>query len=326
MQNPPLIWVLADNAPGHRNQAIGVARALGGTIVNKSLEYTKLAALPNSIKGASLLGLASQPKAEISPPWPDIVVAAGRRTAPVARYIKKKSGGKSFTVQLMWPGKPIKGLDLLVIPEHDGIPASDNIILTRGAPHHLTREELAKEAATWEPKFAHLPGPRIALLVGGSVGKMEFTVTHGARLAYLASRMAGQAGGSLMVTSSRRTPEESRDRLKKSLAAPNYWYDVSRGIANPYLGILGAADAIVATGDSVSMCSEACFLGKPVFIYAPADLIPEKHQKFLDKLFADGYASPLLEAELPPEKWRAREGRVLDEASRIAEEILRRIT
>ena len=36
--------------------------------------------------------------------------------------------------------------------------------------------------------------------------------------------------------------------------------------ANPYFGMLGAADAIVVTADSVSMISEAAATGKPVYI------------------------------------------------------------
>ena len=39
---------------------------------------------------------------------------------------------------------------------------------------------------------------------------------------------------------------------------------------NPYFGYLALADAIVVTGDSVSMTSEACASGKPVYVAAMA--------------------------------------------------------
>ena len=37
--------------------------------------------------------------------------------------------------------------------------------------------------------------------------------------------------------------------------------------ANPYFGMLGLADCIVVTGDSVNMVSEACATGKPVHVF-----------------------------------------------------------
>ena len=37
---------------------------------------------------------------------------------------------------------------------------------------------------------------------------------------------------------------------------------------NPYFGFLGLADAIVVTGDSVNMVTEAAGTGKPVFVQA----------------------------------------------------------
>src|SRR5262249_1170230 len=36
---------------------------------------------------------------------------------------------------------------------------------------------------------------------------------------------------------------------------------------NPYLAFLGLADAIIVTGDSISMLAEACATGKPVHIF-----------------------------------------------------------
>ena len=36
---------------------------------------------------------------------------------------------------------------------------------------------------------------------------------------------------------------------------------------NPYLGLLGLADILVATGESISMATEACATGKPVYFF-----------------------------------------------------------
>ncbi len=328
MQNDsPLIWVLADDKAGHRHQALGVAQALKLPCVTKQLAYTRLAGLPNFLKCGALLGITPETQKLLTPPWPDVVIAAGRRTAPVARAIKRWNKGKTFLAQLMWPGAPVWGFDLIAVPEHDGIAASDLVITTIGAPHHLAPALLIPAKEEWQTVVEHLPRPRIAVLVGGTVGKKgEFTGDEAAHIGYIASRIAGQAEGSLLVSTSRRTPPLAVKWLKESIACAHTWYEYQEGSPNPYLGFLASADAIIVTGDSVSMCSEACFMGKPVFIHVPGNL-PAKHRKFLDHLFAEGYAQPLPEGEALPaaESWQGRDGRKLDEAFGVAAEIRKRL-
>ncbi|AIF80908.1 hypothetical protein I862_01725 [endosymbiont of Acanthamoeba sp. UWC8] len=41
------------------------------------------------------------------------------------------------------------------------------------------------------------------------------------------------------------------------------------------------------------MCSEACSLGKPVFIYAPRSMLSSKHMAFVKHLFKVGLAAPI---------------------------------
>ena len=54
------IWLLIDNRAGSAGQLRGVAQALDSKryeIIEKKIEYTCLAKLPNFLKGASLLGV-----------------------------------------------------------------------------------------------------------------------------------------------------------------------------------------------------------------------------------------------------------------------------
>ena len=69
-------------------QARGVAQFLSADfeIVEKHISYTRLAKLPNFLKGAGLLGLAAESKKAVAEPAPDLVISASRRTAPVARW------------------------------------------------------------------------------------------------------------------------------------------------------------------------------------------------------------------------------------------------
>ncbi|MGH8118842.1 MAG: ELM1/GtrOC1 family putative glycosyltransferase, partial [Rhodanobacteraceae bacterium] len=79
--------------------------------------------------------------------------------------------------------------------------------------------------------------------------------------------------GSVLATTSRRTPHAFAARVRDALAAlpGTFW---TGGGANPYPGILGWADRIVVTADSVNMLSEACATGVPVHVAAAAPLPP----------------------------------------------------
>ena len=59
----------------------------------------------------------------------------------------------------------------------------------------------------------------------------------------------------------------------------------------PYYGMLGPADAIVVTADSVNMASEACSTGKPVYVIdLPGG--SEKFRGFHQTLRDDGFTRP----------------------------------
>ena len=62
---------------------------------------------------------------------------------------------------------------------------------------------------------------------------------------------------------------------------------------NPFFAFLGLSDAMVVTGDSTSMCSEACATGRPVYIFAPPGNTAPKHQHLHQRLYELGYARPL---------------------------------
>jgi mitochondrial fission protein ELM1 len=190
---PPVTWVLADDRPGNANQALGVAEALGWPFTVKALRYAHLARLPNLILGASCAGSSPAARAQLQPPWPDLVIAAGRRTAPIARWLRRQSPGL-FAVQLMWPGSA-RGLDLVAVPEHDRAPDHTAVIRTFGAPHRLTTAGLAAAAAAITGQLAAIPLPRIACLVGGSTRKRPFTSADAERLAGSASDLARARGG-----------------------------------------------------------------------------------------------------------------------------------
>jgi mitochondrial fission protein ELM1 len=79
--------------------------------------------------------------------------------------------------------------------------------------------------------------------------------------------LARHHGAGLMVTPSRRTGADNEAILRARMReVPSVVWD-GQG-ENPYFGFLGLADAIIVTCDSVSMISEACSTGKPVYLVA----------------------------------------------------------
>lgn len=287
----PRIWLLLDDRAGNRSQCLGVAEALGRPFAAKDIRYTPMAKLPNGILGASFAGITQESRAQLAPPWPGLVIAAGRRTAPVARKIKRLSEGETFLVQIMDPGRTGADVfDVLAVPSHDQSSRRANIVTIIGAPHRITKAKLAAAAQIWQPRLAHLARPWIALIVGGSTRRRRFTEATAEELGRLASAFAG--GGSLLVTTSRRTGDAA-DRLLAALTRPAHVHRWGDAGENPYEGYLALADAVIVTGDSVSMCSEACATAAPVYIYAPDALTVSKHARLHRELYAKGYARPL---------------------------------
>ena len=292
------IWILTDNRIGSKHQAEGIASFLDTNqfeIIEKRLEYTKLASLPNFIRGKTLLGLTNDSKQTIQSPYPDIVLSSTRRTAPVARYIKKKNKTTKL-VQLIHIGKAgLNEFELVFVPEHDKHKTqSPNIRYTIGSPHFVTKEKLDTAKKEWNNTFSSLPHPITALIIGGSIKKRPFTLENAHNLAITVKKLKEKEGGSLLITTSRRTGLEAETEIMKHLKnIPHYSYLWGNTGNNPYLGFLACSDNIIVTGDSVSMCCEATATQKTLKIFTGQNWLTKKHLRFVQSLYDKGYAEEL---------------------------------
>jgi len=296
--DPPVIWALLDDRAGNRSQVLGVAEALGQPYIEKHIAYRSLAKAPNAVLGARLIGISQESQQNLTGPWPDVVIGAGRRIAPVARWIKKQTSSNPILVQIMDPGGHRGDFDVLAIPSHDAWRSSKNdpadVVRFVGAPHRFTPDVLRAAEKAWSSAFADLPHPRIAVIVGGSTKRKTFTAGMARSLGDTAKKWARESGGSLFVTTSRRTSPGATKALMASIGdIPAYVHQWGDDRANPYVGILAVADHIVVTGESVSMCAEATSSGKPVSIFAPPALISAKHARLHHALFAGRHAHPI---------------------------------
>lgn len=319
----PSVWLLVDERAGNQSQCLGVGDALDMRCEIRDLHYTAAAALPNFVMGKTFGGLTPGSRVNLVAPWPDVIIAAGRRCSPVARHIKEKNNGATFLVQIMYPGDT--GLDefnLVCTPRHDTIADGPNILQITGAPHRVTPKRLANAKNEWQERLGDLPGPRIALIVGGSTKRRKFSEQMARELGAAASKMAIAAGGSLMITTSRRS-DDTADALIAEIEAPAHIFKWGAQGDNPYLGYLAMADGVIVTGDSVSMCSEAAATPGPMWIYAPKKLTVHKHDNLHRQLYDAAIAKPFEPAAgMAFESWQHAP---LNAAEDIAAEIKKRL-
>ena len=293
-----ILWVLLDDRMGSVGQARGVLQALGSQfeIIEKNIRYSRWARIPNFFKGKSLLGVDTTKSSDLKGFAPDLVLSISRRTAPVARWIQKQSKAETRIIQLMHPGNVGLGdFDLIFVPEHDkGKKSVENMQYFIGCPHRVTETsiEIAKEK--WESAFSHLPKPLTSIIVGGSIKGKPFSIENATQLGREIKNIHDKIGGSVLITTSRRTGVEAEKVIMSEIAdIPQYTFLWGDKKENPFMGFLSCASKIIVTGDSVSMCSEACGTGVPVLIFSGKNWLTPKHHRFINSLFEGEYAISL---------------------------------
>ena len=283
---PRQALVLGNGAAGAENQAIALAKATGlPHRLVRSVPSPAAMRLPlraqlavQSVLGCDSLGLRGA-----EPPFPALAVSCGRGSVPASVDLRARSGRRTLTVHVQRPLCDESAFDLVVAPRHDylGDSAPANVLLTEGALHAFDAAALDAARATWANELEPFPRPRLALLFGGPTTRRWWqrqaaptpTPASATALVRSAEAATAAAGGSLLATVSRRTPVDVRDALGAAVEAARArglpaWLWGGEG-ANPYAGFLACADHLLVTADSVSMVSEACATGAPVYIAAP---------------------------------------------------------
>lgn len=315
------VWALLDDRMGSVGQARGVMKALNQdqyACEEKKIVYTRAAGLPNFLRGVSLLGVDKESRESISCKFPDLVISASRRTAPIALWIKKQSP-KTKIIQLLHPDTPwLNRFEKIFLPEHDRYKKSrSNFYYTIGSPHRVDRQALSEAKLKWAQAFKDLPRPLTAVIVGGSIKGAPFTEENARELGRQLRQLKERIGGSVLITDSKRTGAKAEALIMQELAGvPCHTYLWGSSDENPIMGYWAWADNIVCTGDSVSMTCESCGAGKPVYIFCGNNWLTPKHYRFVQSLYDGGYAVPL---EAGCEKFE--EGKILFPATVIAAEI-----
>ncbi len=259
MSLSPRIWVLLGAHTGDNNQVLALARALDMPFETKQLQYNLLRKLGPAALGTSLAAVTSESRRLLQPPWPDLTIGIGRRSVPVARWIKRESGGRTKLVRLGDPRHDPRLFDLVLTTPQYRVPGAANVVQL---PLALSpyQEPIAAEPdeAAW---VAACGRPHLLFAVGGETRNWRLSLEMVSDAARRLIERAGQ--GCLTIVTSARTSSELQQALRK-LCRDNPHCRLVEGKRPRFAVLLADADECFVTADSVSMLSEAILARKPV--------------------------------------------------------------
>ncbi|WP_266171883.1 mitochondrial fission ELM1 family protein [Dyella subtropica] len=273
-------WVITDGRAGNDRQALALAEQLGlpfrHLVLGARAPWSWFT--PRLMLGGRLALPIEQRRDTLIPPWPSVVIGCGRTAALYTRLLRRLSEGYSYTVQILDPRMAPSHWDAVIAPKHDLL-SGPNVLHTLGSLNLVDDTWLA-DGRDICPTFDELPQPRVGVLLGGPRKGMPLDPAYAEQLADRLITQHRHDGGSLLVLASRRTPDAVMAVMRRRLHnIPGLIWSSHEDGTNPYPGVLGWADRLIVTPDSVNMLSEACAVGCPVqtFIATP---LPAKIARF----------------------------------------------
>lgn len=307
-------WILSDGAAGNRRPAAALAEVLGLAEVRELVLHT---AAPQRWLAPRWLptrpgAFGADFEAALAAGAPRLAIGCGRQAALATRWLKRHQPA-CLAVQILDPRLDPGHWDAVLAPLHDGLKGR-NVLGFRGGLHGIDGATLARARIAFA-ELARLPAPRTLVLLGGP--HAAYALDHGAwtRMCTVLRHWQAREGGSLLLSSSRRTPDWLRRAARADLGdlPGRQWHGEADG-ENPYLGFLAWADRIVVTPDSANMLAEACATTAPVLCPVERPL-----QGKLARLYRDllelGRVRPL---KLEFQAWNVQP---LRETARIAAEL-----
>ncbi len=217
-----------------------------------------------------------------------LAIGCGRQAALATRLLRAHG---AHAVQILDPRLPTTHWDAVIVPAHDRL-RGPNVIELQGSLNPVQDTWLGASRAAFA-SFGALPGPRTALLIGGPTSNMRMSTRRLDGWLRDVRRLIEREGGSVLATTSRRTPAKMVERAKKRLRGlPGVVWTGSVDGRNPYAALLGWADRIICTADSVNMLSEACATRAPVYVAGDRS-VRGRPRRFVEALRKAGRIRPL---------------------------------
>ena len=292
------IVYVSDGKAGHRSQALGLFKAMQRQSV-ESMSFEEIS-IEDLALFPLLLGLFRKSTAQLKTS-PDLIIGVGSHTQ-LRVLLLGKIYRQAKTVILMKPNLPFSWFDYSVIPEHDGVPTSDRVIVTHGALNPIVDEH------------RHQSG-RILIALGGSSKRHQWNDEK--VFASIQTIVEQHSKNEIIITTSRRTPEPFVERLKRYPFLPHvHFFPVEQTPQGWIFEEMQQAEAVWVTEDSVSMIYEALTAGCRVGVIAMDRVKQDRITTSVDGLLEKGIISEsLLLAQLP-------EPNAFKEAERVATYLL----
>ncbi|MCX5712831.1 MAG: ELM1/GtrOC1 family putative glycosyltransferase, partial [Candidatus Omnitrophica bacterium] len=221
---------------------------------------------------------------------PDFVISCGSLGSMVNRMVSRENLSKSITI-LKPAFAGLRKFDLVVMPRHDRPRRKKNVAVIEGALNLIDKNYLAAQVAGLvRVKGEGLSGKEkilcIGLLIGGDTKNFRLSKEDISLVIAQIKQQAESINADILVTTSRRTPAEIEELVKKEFSAyPRCKLLVianEKNIPGTMEAILGSSDIAVVSAESISMVSEAASSGKYVIVFESA--VDAKHRRFLNNM------------------------------------------
>lgn len=265
----PSVWALLGDKLGDNAQVQAIIDALGMPVEIKYLRMLEQWEFGKPRFQASLKHIDWQASDSLEPPWPRLIITIGRRLSQAALWVKEQSGNTTKVALVGRPKRWPDRFDLVIgLPQYD-LPDAPNIVHLSMPLMRPDLQRIASETTAWHERLASMPKPLTAVMVGGQTQPFRFDRKAANELGEGLRAYLRRDGGSLYVSTSRRTGRAVSDALRAHIIPPSKIYDWAQDPVeeNPYHALLGTADRIIVTTDSVSMIVEAVRMFKPLSIY-----------------------------------------------------------
>ncbi|MFH1441202.1 MAG: ELM1/GtrOC1 family putative glycosyltransferase [Candidatus Omnitrophota bacterium] len=223
----------------------------------------------------------------------DIVISCGSSLSGLNYLFSKINRTKSLTIMRPYLVNTDK-FDLVAIPHHDGPAQKKNIVKTEGALNLVDDEYLKIQKQrllnTYDLRLTTY-NFYIGLLIGGDTKDFHLSIGLMKAIIEQVKCFSEKEKAGVLITTSRRTPAEVEALIKKEFKDYSYCpFLVIANEENPDYalgGILGFAQAVIVSPESISMVSEAVSAPGHTIVFDAQ--VGQRHRKFLKYLSEKRY-------------------------------------
>jgi uncharacterized protein len=326
----PSVWCVADGRAGIVNQVKALAAALAeperaATLAHICSDAHRAEPVILQPEGwqlylrpdlwpSPMTALPEEQRRLLTPPWPDVWLAAGRRSIPYSLMMRKLSGGRTLAVQTQNPKVALSLFDLVIPPEHDGV-CGPNVFPIIAAPVWFSRQRI-EEARARFGALKSAPGQKVLVSLGGDSKTHRMSEANIAAIEGALTRL--KEGRKFWITVSRRTPEQARVRFRRLAETLDavFWENEERDGPNPYAAFLTLCDLALVTAESANLIADPAFFAKPIYLLkldGGSPRFDRLHQGFIGRGAAQWFTGGLQTWAYEP----------IREAGRAADEIVR---